>query len=118
MYGERYLPQQVILPHVDLVISHCGNNTVTECLAEGKPLLALPLFHDQFDTAQRLAETGLSIRLDAYSCTANQLIEAIEKMLYDVALHDRLKAISVRIKSTNRHKELAERIEQMFGGEK
>ncbi|KAJ6217059.1 hypothetical protein RDWZM_008216 [Blomia tropicalis] len=114
MYGDRYLPQTSIIPFVDLVISHGGNNTVTEVFAVGKPLIILPLFGDQFDNAQRLHETGYGIRLEPYKFTAEQLITAIDKLLYDQTLLDKLKRASERIQNENRHDMLADKIEELI----
>jgi MGT family glycosyltransferase len=81
MTGAEFLPQPAILPHVDLVITHGGNNTVTEAIHFGKPMIVLPLFWDQHDNAQRVAESGLGVRLPTYEFEDAQLHEAIDRLL-------------------------------------
>jgi MGT family glycosyltransferase len=81
MTGAEFLPQPAILPHVDLVITHGGNNTVTESIHFGKPMIVLPLFWDQHDNAQRVAECGFGVRLPSYEFEDAQLHEAIERLV-------------------------------------
>ncbi len=113
MTGEEFLPQTSILPQVDAVITHGGNNTVTECLHFGKPMVCLPLFWDQYDNAQRVDETGFGVRLDTYGHDPSELPGAVERLLGDVALGEHLDAISRRLQSspgTERAADLLERL--------
>jgi UDP:flavonoid glycosyltransferase YjiC (YdhE family) len=99
MVGADFLPQPAILPQVDLVITHGGNNTVTEAFHNGKPMIVLPLFWDQVDNAQRIDETGFGVRLATYDFDDSELTGAVDRLLADAALHDRLAAISARLQA-------------------
>jgi MGT family glycosyltransferase len=99
MAGAEFLPQTKILPEVDLVITHGGNNTVTESLYFGKPMVVLPLFWDQHDNAQRLDETGYGIRLDTYEHSGEQLLTAIERLLGDERLAGPRRTTAARLQS-------------------
>ncbi len=113
MTGADVLPQPSILPQVDLVITHGGNNTVTECFHSGKPMVVLPLFWDQVDNAQRIDETGFGVRLATYAFDDAELTAAIDRLLADRALHARLAAISARLRArpgTVRAADLIERV--------
>ena len=81
MTGAEFLPQPAILPQVDLVITHGGNNTVTESIHFGKPMVVLPLFWDQYDNAQRIEEVGFGVRLPTYEFEDAQLHDAIDRLL-------------------------------------
>ena len=111
--GEGFLPQPAILPQVDLVITHGGNNTVTESFHHGKPMIVLPLFWDQVDNAQRVDETGVGRRLATYAFRDEELTDAIDELLADPALARRLGAISSRLQAdpgTIRAADLIERV--------
>jgi MGT family glycosyltransferase len=98
MVGEEFLPQTSVLPHVDAVITHGGNNTTTECMWFGKPMLVLPVFWDQHDNAQRVAETGYGLRLPTYECTGGALAAAIDQVLSDDQLRARCAAGGERLR--------------------
>lgn len=113
MVGEEFLPQVSVLPEVDLVITHAGNNTTTEALHFGKPMIALPLFWDQHDNAQRLDETGFGVRLPTYDFSDRQLSGAIERLLGDDELRERLEAVSGRLQAHPGNERAAELIERV-----
>lgn len=90
MWGAEMVPQTSVIPLVDLVITHGGNNTITETLHFGKPQIVLPLFWDQYDNAQRIDELGLGTRLDPYRLTEEGLHRTLHSLLTDTELHERL----------------------------
>ena len=116
MTGEEFLPQPAILPQVDLVITHGGNNTVTEALHFGKPMVVLPLFWDQHDNAQRMHELRLGRRLDTYGHEPAELVSAIESLLADSRLPDRLRRISQRLQAEPGTEKAAGLIEALSAG--
>lgn len=111
MAGEEFLPQTEVLPKVDLVITHGGNNTVTECLHFGKPMVVLPIFWDQHDNAQRIEETGFGPRLDTYRHSGEELTAAIDRLLADDELRARLAATSQRLRAARGTERAADLIE-------
>jgi MGT family glycosyltransferase len=117
MAGAEFLPQASILPEVDLVITHGGNNTVTESLYFGKPMVVLPLFWDQHDNAQRLDETGYGVRLDTYGHAPEELTGAIERLLGNRELAERLRAMSERLQVARGAERAAGLIERAARGD-
>jgi MGT family glycosyltransferase len=118
MWGEEFLPQVSVLPHVDLVITHAGNNTTTESIHFGKPMIALPLFWDQHDNAQRLDETGFGVRLGTYEFTDEEMAGAINRLLGDEAPRARRAEASARLQANPGNVRAADLIERVAAGEK
>lgn len=113
MWGAEFVPQTSVLPQVDLVITHGGNNTTTESLHFGKPTILLPLFWDQYDNAQRMDELGFGIRLDTYGFADSQLTGVIDRLLGDATLRERLDKAGTDIRSRDGLRHAADLIESL-----
>lgn len=112
MVGAEFLPQTTLIPQVDAVITHGGNNTTTEAVHFGKPMILLPLFWDQYDNAQRMDETGFGVRLATYAFTDDEMNSAITTVL-DPALRARVAAVGDAVRSRDGLRRGAEVIERV-----
>ena len=66
---ESWFPQPSVIPQVDAVIHHGGNNSFTECLYFGKPAIIMPYVWDGHDNATRVEETGHGFKMPRYDWT-------------------------------------------------
>src|SRR6476619_7800336 len=113
MWGAEFVPQTSVLPLVDAVITHGGNNTTTESVHFGKPMVLLPIFWDQHDNAQRVHETGFGERLPTYSFTDEEISRAIDGLVGEDALHAKLGEISKRLQANPGNVRAADLIERL-----
>jgi MGT family glycosyltransferase len=113
MVGAEFLPQTTVIPQVDLVITHGGNNTTTESLHFGKPMILLPLFWDQYDNAQRMDELGFGVRLQTYAFTDDEMVSALDRLLGDTELRDRMARTGAAIRARDGLRAGADVIEQV-----
>jgi UDP:flavonoid glycosyltransferase YjiC (YdhE family) len=93
---EGWFPQPSVIPQVDAVIHHGGNNSFTECLYFGKPAIIMPYVWDGHDNATRVEETGHGFKMPRYDWSDAELVERIEACLND-------KAMVARLAATSRH---------------
>ena len=76
-----FLPQTALLARAALAVTHGGNNTVTEALTYGVPMLVLPFSTDQFAGAAAVERTGLGAALDPNAASAPDVIDAVRDLL-------------------------------------
>lgn len=83
VWVERFVPQHLVLPHADVVVSHGGSGSVIGALAHGVPLVLLPMGADQPHNARRCVELGVGRALDPVRATPQDLRDAIQSVLGD-----------------------------------
>jgi zeaxanthin glucosyltransferase len=73
----NYCPQIELLQKASVCITHAGLNTVLESLAQGVPMIAIPITNDQPAVAARIAWSGTGLVLPPKRLTTSSLTEAI-----------------------------------------
>jgi MGT family glycosyltransferase len=79
----RYAPQLEIVKRAAAVITHGGLNTTLESLAEGVPLVCIPLGNDQPGVAARVAARGAGVVVSRRKLNAQRLRSAVRAVLED-----------------------------------
>ena len=60
----NYVPQTQLLTDVDIFITHCGLNSISEGLLAGSQIIVIPQRYDQYDNARRIEQLEAGIFLD------------------------------------------------------
>ena len=77
---DEHLPQVAALKACDVVVCHGGNNTVTEALTAGLPVLAAPFSTDQFAGAEDLRRSGLGDVIDPAAATGDEIAARLAEL--------------------------------------
>lgn len=76
----RSAPHSKVFPIADLVITHGGHGTIMRALANGLPLICIPMGRDQNDNAAKIVFHGCGISLSTKS-GKDKIKAAIKKIL-------------------------------------
>ncbi|MGM0386350.1 MAG: nucleotide disphospho-sugar-binding domain-containing protein [Actinomycetota bacterium] len=95
------LPQVTLLGRSVLTVTHGGNNSVTESLTAGVPMLVLPFSTDQFAGAAAIEDAGFGECLDPNAASAEEIRESAVRLLgLAGGARDRLVDLGRRLRET------------------
>ena len=77
----RKAPQIELLKRAALCITHAGLNTTLESLAQGVPMVAIPIAFDQPGISARIAHHGAGEFVGLDNLSADNLLELVRKVL-------------------------------------
>ena len=83
VHVERYVPQTLLFPRCALVVSHGGSGTIMAALANGLPMVVVPIAADQPENAERCAALGVARVLPAADLSAEAARAAVLDVLAD-----------------------------------
>ena len=110
----RSAPQIELLKRAVLCITHAGLNTTLESLAQGVPMVAIPIGYDQPGTAARIAHHGTGEFIEVDDLTTDRLRGLIEKVLRGRRYRERAEYFQKVISKTRGLDVAADIIEQAF----
>jgi zeaxanthin glucosyltransferase len=108
-------PQIELLKRATLCISHAGLNTALEALAEGVPLVAIPIGYDQPGVANRIAYHGVGEFVGLDDLSKQQLAKLIAKVTSNPSYRDKARWFQNVLREKRGLDVAADVVEQAFG---
>lgn len=111
VHVETWVDQARVLRDADLVVCHGGSGTVYGALAEGIPVVVVPVFADQFENGRRVAEAGAGLiveptqagdgdRTVITEADAPRITVAINDALADASYREAAESIAAEMRAT------------------
>jgi MGT family glycosyltransferase len=111
----RIAPQIELLKRAVLCITHAGLNTALEALAQGVPMVAIPIGYDQPGVAARIAYHGVGEFVEIGDLTARHLSRLIIKIKANPSYRDKARWFQKVLGETRGLDIAADIIERVFG---
>jgi zeaxanthin glucosyltransferase len=108
-------PQLELLKLAALCVTHAGMNTTLEALAQGVPLVAIPITNDQPGIAARILASGTGLFVPLKELTVENLTALVDEVLSNRCFRERAAALQQEIASLDGLGMAADLIEKAFG---
>jgi UDP:flavonoid glycosyltransferase YjiC (YdhE family) len=108
VHVETWVDQADVLPLADVVLCHGGSGTAFGAVGAGVPVVAVPLFADQFENGRRIAAAGAGLVVEAgpgadgsrrplAEDDAPRIAAGIETVLADPSFRRRARALAAEM---------------------
>jgi zeaxanthin glucosyltransferase len=104
-----------LLKRASLCITHAGLNTTLEALAQGVPMVAIPIGYEQPGIAARIAHHGAGEFVEVGDLTVERLSELIQRVRTNPAYLEKARYFQDVIARTHGLDVAADLIERAFG---
>lgn len=113
---HNYVNQLKVLQNVDVFLTHCGMNSVSEGLYYQVPLIMYPQTNEQKGVAYRVNEFSAGVYLEKNSASA--IREAVDKVLGNPIYKENAGKIAESFYKCRGSKAAVEKIMEVIGGER
>src|SRR5262249_11134331 len=110
----RNAPQVELLKRSALCLTHAGLNTALESLAQGVPMVAIPVTNDQPGVAARIAHTQTGKFVPIQDVTAPRLASLIDEVLDQPVYRRNAGRMKQAVAETNGLEKAVDLLEQKF----
>jgi MGT family glycosyltransferase len=110
----RFAPQLEIVKRASVVITHAGVNTVLESLAEGVPLVCIPLGNDQPGVAARVRAHGAGVVVPPRKANAKRLRSAVQAVLEEESYRREARKIQAAMSEIDGLEQAADIVEDVL----
>jgi len=98
---ERFIPHDLLLPHVDVMITNGGYGGVQQALAHGVPLVVAGDSEEKPEVAARVRWSGAGIDLRTGRPSPRQVTDAVRRVLAEPSFGVRARALQAEIARTS-----------------
>ncbi|CAH0578323.1 unnamed protein product [Chrysodeixis includens] len=92
---QKWFPQRDLLLHrnIKAFVTQGGLQSSDEAIDAGVPLVGIPMLADQWYNVNKFVELGIGVRINALEMTADDLIEAVEKVINETSYRKAVRRI-------------------------
>jgi MGT family glycosyltransferase len=94
---ERFIPHDLLLPHVDVMVTNGGYGGVQQALANGVPLVVAGDSEDKPEVAARVRWSGTGIDLRTGKPSPAKIARAVQRVLATPSFADRARSLQQSI---------------------
>jgi len=99
VFAAGYAPFSLVLPRGAATVHHGGIGSTAQALRAGRPFVAVPHAHDQFNNALRARSLGVAEILPRHRLTVRRLITALARVLDDRAVVERARRLGEAVRT-------------------
>ena len=97
----RWAPQLALLRRAAVMVTHCGLNSILECVHFGVPMVAVPGLRDQPGNMARAVHHGIAVTAKMKDLTPEQLVARIDVAMHSEELRQALSRMKCAIEEEN-----------------